>query len=212
MGGEMWYEIYKITGFMAMLTGGAALLVHAGRAGAARWPVRRIPIAVVSGAAALLYLWGLGQFNYRHGFVTGPRNYPQKLSWGWGMTMADPEVPYITAADKQAVVALAMAAAGDHPAPVIEFPGTGDSFLCSLTHCPHRPGPFCGFEINRKAMSWCSTCPATSRHGCRRGFGSGWREWALRWMRRIWCAMARRNGMFAPLRLSNRVPGPDPAR
>lgn len=129
MGGEMWYEIYKITGFMAMLTGGAALLVHAGRAGAARWPVRRIPIAVVSGAAALLYLWGLGQFNYRHGFVTGPRNYPQKLSWGWGMTMADPEVPYITAADKQAVVALAMAAAGDHPAPVIEFPGTGDSFL-----------------------------------------------------------------------------------
>jgi hypothetical protein len=140
MGGEMWYDLYKMTGFMVMLTGGTALLVHAGRAAAARWPRRQPFLAAAAAAVAVAYLAGLGHLTYRHGFITGPRNYPQKLSWGWGMTMPDPEVPYITEADKQSVAALAMAVAGDHPAPLVEFPATGDSFLfVSALPPPARP-------------------------------------------------------------------------
>ena len=78
---------------------------------------------------SMLGLLAMGHLSYRHGFVVGPRHYPQKLSWGWGMTMADPEVPYVTEEDKRIVAELALQAAGDHPAPLIEFPYTGDSFL-----------------------------------------------------------------------------------
>ncbi len=131
MGGEMWYDVYKLTGFMALLTGGPVVLWQLGHRLAARWPARpagRI-CAVAGWGAAALSLLALGNMNYRHGFIVGPRNYPQKLSWGWGMVMADPGVPYVTADDKRIVAELAMKAAGDHPAPVVEFPGTGDSFL-----------------------------------------------------------------------------------
>jgi len=143
MGGEMWYDIYKMTGFMVMLTGGPAVLVHIGT----RLKQRRMghPAGFAGSGAgrsiALLYLLAMGALCYRHGFIVGPRHYPQKLSWGWGMVMPDPHVPYITEADKRAVVALAMRAAGGHPAPIIEFPSTGDSLLF-MDSLPNNALPF----------------------------------------------------------------------
>ena len=132
MGGEMWYDVYKMTGFMVMWTGGVACILLFGDWGSARLQGRKVALVAaksIATAIALLYLLLLGNLNYRHGFIPGPVNYPQKLGWGWGMIMADPAVPYITPEDKQIVSNLALGIAGEHPNPLIEFPATGDSFL-----------------------------------------------------------------------------------
>jgi len=129
MGGEMWYEIYKMTGFMAFLAGWPLVLQALGVRLGERWPGRlagRV-CAGIGWAAAAVCLLALLDMHFRHGFLVGPRNYPRKLSWG--VVMADPGVPYVTAEDKRIVAELALKAAGDHPAPVVEFPATGDSFL-----------------------------------------------------------------------------------
>jgi hypothetical protein len=146
MGGEMWYEVFKATGFMVMITGGTAILWQTARSNGRRLSARLLPggrsayIDAVTGGLALLYLLGLLHMNYRHGFVPGPRNYPQKLTWGWGMAMASPEIPYLTQADLERVVDLALAAAGDHAEPIIEFPATGDSVLFApALPLPARP-------------------------------------------------------------------------
>ena len=129
MGGEMWYEVYKLTGLMTLLAGWPIVLWQTGRWLGARWPGRPLGRAgaAIGGVAAAACLLALMDMNFRHGFLVGPRNYPQKLSWG--VVMADPGVPYVTADDKRIVADLALRAAGDHPAPVVEFPATGDSFL-----------------------------------------------------------------------------------
>lgn len=129
MGGEMWYEVYKLTGLMTLLAGWPIVLWQSGRWLGARWPGRPLgrAWAGIGWAAAAVCLLALVEMNFRHGFLVGPRNYPQKLSWG--VVMADPGVTYVTAEDKRIVAELALKAAGDHAAPVIEFPGTGDSFL-----------------------------------------------------------------------------------
>ena len=131
MGGEMWYDVYKMTGFMALLTGGPVVLFQIGERLGQRWKGRPLGTACIGAGllGAALGLLAMGHLSYRHGFIAGPRHYPQKLSWGWGMTMADPGVPYVTAEDKRIVAELALKIAGDHPAPLIEFPVTGDSFL-----------------------------------------------------------------------------------
>ena len=166
MGGEMWYDVYKVSGFMAMWTAGIAILVQIGR-DANRiqynqvW-LRLLPAIVYGGVIA--YFLAMGHFHYYNGFTSGPRNYPQKLSWGWGMTMADPAVPYLTDADRQNVASLAMDRAGSHPNPVIEFPATGDSFLFIDALPPHaRPLLRIGasqeaqvvvFHLSRYIPSW----------------------------------------------------------
>ena len=131
MGGEMWYDVYKMTGFMVLLTGGPVVLCQIGERLGQRWPGRPLGIASVGAGwiGAMLCVLAMGNLSYRHGFIVGPRHYPEKLTWGWGMTMADPEVPYVTPEDKRIVAELAMRIAGNHPAPLIEFPFTGDSFL-----------------------------------------------------------------------------------
>ena len=166
MGGEMWYDVYKVSGFMAMWTAGIAILVQAGR-DAGRFQdkpawLRPLPKAAIGGSIA--YFLAMGHLHYYNGFASGPRNYPQKLSWGWGMTIADPAVPYITDDDRRMVADLAMACAGHHPNPIIEFPATGDSFLFIGALPPHaRPLLRIGasqeaqvvvFHLSRYIPSW----------------------------------------------------------
>ena len=129
LGGEMWYEVYKLTGLMTLLAGGPVVLWQLGRRLGARWPSRPLGRACAGTGwiLAAVCLLALLEMNLRHGFLVGPRNYPRKLSWG--VVMADPGVPYVTPNDKRIVAELAVKAAGDHPAPIVEFPGTGDSFL-----------------------------------------------------------------------------------
>lgn len=101
---QMWYEIYNHMSFL-LLALSIGWLVHAlvqqlasrllPRMGGG---IRRIlPLAAMS-----LVLLPLLKFNYAHGFITGPRNYPDKLGWGWGMQVA--KHPYMTEADITAVV------------------------------------------------------------------------------------------------------------
>ena len=40
MGGEMWYDVYKMTGFLALLTGGPVVLFQIGERLGRRWPGR----------------------------------------------------------------------------------------------------------------------------------------------------------------------------
>ena len=100
---QMWYEIYNQMGFMwlALVIPWTACYL-AGGAADRWWPriggnARRVWVGLVFGAALLPML----RFGQMQGFITGPRNYPAKLEWGWGMRM-DP-APYLTEADIQAV-------------------------------------------------------------------------------------------------------------
>jgi hypothetical protein len=132
MGGEMWYDVYKMTGFMVIWTGGVVCILLVGQMLTARLEKRKYATTVlkcVAPAGAFLWLTFFGHMYYRHGFIPGPRNYPQKMGWGWGMVMSEPAVPYITPKDMQIVSNMAMDIAGEHPSPIVEFPATGDSCL-----------------------------------------------------------------------------------
>ena len=101
---QMWYELYTQMGFM-WLTLGLPWLLCRGVAGLAQARFRGLSVRAAAGLSLLVFggsALGMLKFSYNNGLVTGPRNYPQKLEWGWGMHM-DP-APYLTEADIQAVL------------------------------------------------------------------------------------------------------------
>lgn len=103
---QMWYEIYNVMAILLATLCVAWLGAEAGHrllrsalVSRAKLPLRRaVPLL-----CACVVLLPLLRFSQAHGFVTGPRNYPAKLEWGWGMQM-DPH-PYLTEDDVQRVVA-----------------------------------------------------------------------------------------------------------
>lgn len=102
---QMWYELYNQMAFMLLaLSIPWALYLLAGwlldASGSGTGPAwLRHGLLLLAFAVGWLPML---RMCYAHGFITGPRNYPEKLGWGWGMRM-DP-APYLTAQDVQAVV------------------------------------------------------------------------------------------------------------
>ncbi len=94
---QMWYEVYKAWGLGLLGVMGSALLAQGvGRLLGAwpQWIRATIPSAVAAMACVPLLL-----FSYRHGWLEGPRNYPNDLTWGWGMRV-EGEVPYFRPEDQ----------------------------------------------------------------------------------------------------------------
>jgi hypothetical protein len=70
-------------------------------------------------------------FYYRNGWIEGPRNYPQKLSWGWGMKMESGGVRYFDSRDKDAVIAqIEKSFASNEHVRVDFYPGGDALFFC----------------------------------------------------------------------------------
>jgi len=102
---QLWYALYAAMAYLLL-----ALLIPWALCGAVEkalktwarpWPglAKMALLGAVFGGGLLPML----KFSYAHGFITGPRNYPEKLGGGWGRRMADP-TPYLTELDVQAIV------------------------------------------------------------------------------------------------------------
>lgn len=94
IGREMWYEVYAEYSFVMM---GIGILWFA-------WHLfNRFRLnAVISFLIIVMMSFPILVFHYRNGFIPGPRNWPTKLSWGWGMK-TETEIPYFTHSDYETV-------------------------------------------------------------------------------------------------------------
>ena len=101
---QMWYEVYNQMTFMllTLLFAWACCLIAEATlkrfVSTGNVRARFIGCFLAFGVGVLPML----KLSYAHDFITGPRRYPAKLGWGWGMRM-DP-APYITEQDISAVL------------------------------------------------------------------------------------------------------------
>ena len=140
LGSEMWYGIYKVTGFLCLFTGALLFLFQVGSLWSSKLSQeqasRKRMVVALCGVAMLGSFLFCANFMYRHGFLVGPRNYPQKLTWGWGMQMSDGSVPYLSDKDATTLRRLVFGVADGVEAPIVEIPRTGDSLLLAPVLAP----------------------------------------------------------------------------
>ena len=136
-GHEMWYDIFNDAAFLIL---GLAPL-WALRALLNRWKPRADFLHY--GAACIAALPVL-LFDYRNGYIEGPRHFPQGMMWGWGMTMRQNGVEYFTRTDRDAVIAkIAETLAPTNRARVEFFPNADGLFFVGALgrnvtpFCPH---------------------------------------------------------------------------
>jgi len=90
IGMEMWYELFAEYAFVMMSIGCLWCAWYFLRKS-------RLNIVVVYLLIGLLTCPVL-LFHYRHGYILEPRNWPEKLTWGWGMK-TETEISYFTKGD-----------------------------------------------------------------------------------------------------------------
>jgi hypothetical protein len=122
IGMEMWYEVFAEFSFVMMSIG-------------CLWFARyifmksRLHVAIVYALVCILTFPVL-LFHYRNGFIPGPRNWPAKLTWGWGMR-TETEIPYFTELDFCSVQSAVekMLPRTDHIPARVAFQPSGDGLL-----------------------------------------------------------------------------------
>ncbi len=94
IGREMWYEAYAEYSFVMMGIGILWIALHI---------FRKLRMNVVISYLALVIMaFPILLFHYRNGFIPGPRNWPTKLSWGWGMK-TETTPPYFIPSDDRTI-------------------------------------------------------------------------------------------------------------
>ncbi|MCX8013204.1 MAG: hypothetical protein N3A02_02795, partial [Rectinema sp.] len=94
---QMWYEVYKSWTLGMLSAMGFSLTSEILRD---RFRIPNIMAMSVSLLAVLPILY----FSYRHGWLEGPRGYPRDMTWGWGMIVEDPAIPYFTREDEEKIL------------------------------------------------------------------------------------------------------------
>ncbi|MBQ7251570.1 MAG: hypothetical protein IJS32_03100 [Kiritimatiellae bacterium] len=108
---QMWYAVYEQQGFGMLLLSLSWVAGDLFRGGFPR-------IARFASAAVAV---GMLVFAYRFGWITGPRNYPEKLQWGWGMTIEKTPPVYLSQEDKNAILGEISRHLDGRPRPVRVF-------------------------------------------------------------------------------------------
>lgn len=131
---QMWYFVYEQQGYGALTAATVWFLCDLSRVHR-KWLLRTVAGMVFAGMAL---------FAYRFGFVTGPRGYPGKLEWGWGLVIEKKPPAYLTEEDVEAVVAELAQRTEGMPRPLrVMFVPEGDG-LFFHGHLPDGVIPYMG--------------------------------------------------------------------
>lgn len=117
---QMWYAVYEQQGY-GMLLLALSWVAH---------DLTHKPFPRIGRLTPAAVVLGMLVFAYRFGWITGPRNYPDKLQWGWGMSIEKTPPVYLAQEDKDAIIREITRHLDGHPRPVrVFFSPEGDGMF-----------------------------------------------------------------------------------